>query len=129
MAIRDARSHRPLSSSRSRTGLALRLPAFAAVGVLGLGGALAAARTGAATPSEPATDPGFVEGRWTLQVEDGEPIDEMLDEARIRTRRFARRQMKWFGRDPRIDWIDLDAGGSVRHDQAIEQAIARVSAA
>ena len=25
-----------------------------------------------------------------------------------RTRRFARRQQRWFGRDPRITWFDLD---------------------
>ena len=26
----------------------------------------------------------------------------------IRDRRFARRQEKWFRRDPRIEWMDLD---------------------
>ena len=62
-------------------------------------------------------------------VEGGEPLDEMLDEARLRTRRFARRQLKWFGRDPRIEWVELDADGSVRHERAIERAIALAAAA
>lgn len=36
-------------------------------------------------------------------------LDEALDEARRRTRRFARRQQRWFGRDTRIHWIPIDA--------------------
>lgn len=35
-------------------------------------------------------------------------LDEALDLARTRTRRFARRQHKWFRRDPRIAWVDVD---------------------
>ena len=61
-------------------------------------------------------------------LEEGERLDEMLEEARVRTRRFARRQLKWFGRDPRIEWIELDATGTVRHDRAIERAIALAAA-
>ncbi len=33
-------------------------------------------------------------------------LDEAFDAAVRRTRRFARRQRKWFGRDPRVRWID-----------------------
>lgn len=33
-------------------------------------------------------------------------LDEAVDLAVRRTRRFSRRQEKWFRRDPRIDWID-----------------------
>lgn len=33
-------------------------------------------------------------------------VDEALDLARQRTRRFARRQQRWFRRDPRILWLD-----------------------
>ncbi|MGB5759401.1 MAG: tRNA (adenosine(37)-N6)-dimethylallyltransferase MiaA [Acidimicrobiales bacterium] len=37
-------------------------------------------------------------------------LDEAVDEARRRTKRFARRQQRWFRRDPRITWFDaLDA--------------------
>jgi tRNA dimethylallyltransferase len=33
-------------------------------------------------------------------------LDEAADEAVRRTRRFARRQLRWFRRDPRIAWLD-----------------------
>jgi tRNA dimethylallyltransferase len=36
----------------------------------------------------------------------GEPLDAALDDAVVRTRRFAVRQERWFRRDPRIRWID-----------------------
>ncbi|HET9443909.1 MAG TPA: tRNA dimethylallyltransferase, partial [Acidimicrobiales bacterium] len=39
-------------------------------------------------------------------VVDGEPLEERVAEAVRRTRRFARRQEAWFGRDPRITWYD-----------------------
>ena len=34
-------------------------------------------------------------------------LDEALELARLRTRQFARRQERWFRRDPRIRWLDL----------------------
>ena len=41
---------------------------------------------------------------------DGEcTLDEALEEAKKRTRRFARRQQRWFRRDPRIRWFDAGA--------------------
>lgn len=36
------------------------------------------------------------------------PLDQAVDTAVRRTRRFARRQQRWFGRDPRIRWIPTD---------------------
>ena len=36
-------------------------------------------------------------------------LDEALDLAVARTRRFARRQERWFRRDPRIHWLDAPA--------------------
>ena len=36
-------------------------------------------------------------------------LDEALDLAIVRTRRFARRQERWFRRDPRIRWLDAPA--------------------
>jgi len=39
-------------------------------------------------------------------VEDGEDVDEMVSLAVTRTRQFARRQERWFRRDPRIRWVD-----------------------
>jgi tRNA dimethylallyltransferase len=35
-------------------------------------------------------------------------FDEAMAEARRRTKRFARRQERWFRRDPRITWFDAD---------------------
>lgn len=43
-----------------------------------------------------------LEGRCTLE--------EALDAAVTRTRRFARRQERWFRRDPRVVWIDASSG-------------------
>lgn len=37
--------------------------------------------------------------------------DEAYERAEIRTRRFARRQIKWFERDPRIEWLDGENAG------------------
>ena len=41
-------------------------------------------------------------------IEGGQPLEMALDIAKQRTRRFARRQQRWFRRDPRIEWFDLD---------------------
>jgi len=41
-------------------------------------------------------------------VEGGVPLADAVEEAVRRTRAFARRQMAWFRRDPRIVWIDPD---------------------
>lgn len=45
-------------------------------------------------------------------VEHGASLDDALEEAKLRTRRFARRQIKWYRRDPRIQWIDVDGSSS-----------------
>ncbi len=39
-------------------------------------------------------------------LEQGVPLDEAVEQAMRRTRTFARRQLAWFGRDPRIVWVD-----------------------
>jgi tRNA dimethylallyltransferase len=41
-------------------------------------------------------------------LEHGTPLGEAVDHAVRRTRRFARRQQRWFGRDPRITWLPVD---------------------
>ena len=45
-------------------------------------------------------------------------LDEAVATTKLRTRRFSRRQDKWFRRDPRIRWVDagrdpLDAAGEI----------------
>lgn len=37
-----------------------------------------------------------------------------LELAKTRTRRFARRQQRWFRRDPRIEWFDADGDGMTK---------------
>ncbi len=39
-------------------------------------------------------------------IEDGVPLDDAVEHALSRTREFARRQWRWFRRDPRIHWLD-----------------------
>lgn len=56
-------------------------------------------------------------------VEEGELLEDVLTDALHRTHRFARRQMKWYRRDPRIEWVDVDAAGPVDHTGVIERAI------
>ena len=43
-------------------------------------------------------------------VEEGVPLADALELAVTRTRRFARRQERWFRRDPRISWLDPPPG-------------------
>lgn len=45
-------------------------------------------------------------------------LDEALDEAIRRTRRFARRQQRWFRRDPRIAWFEATAGDLIDQVEA-----------
>jgi tRNA dimethylallyltransferase len=47
-------------------------------------------------------------------LEAGTSVDEALEETVRRTRAFARRQLRWFRRDPRIQWDDDEAGGRAR---------------
>lgn len=42
-------------------------------------------------------------------VEHGVALDDAVELAVVRTRRFARRQERWFRRDPRIAWLDPPA--------------------
>ena len=43
-------------------------------------------------------------------VEEGVPLQDAVDRAVSRTRRFARRQRVWFRRDPRISWYAPEGG-------------------
>jgi tRNA dimethylallyltransferase len=47
-------------------------------------------------------------------LRDGTSVDEALEETIRRTRSFARRQLRWFRRDPRIAWDDGEDGGRAR---------------
>ncbi len=43
-------------------------------------------------------------------IEDGVRLDEALAESLRRTKSFARRQWRWFRRDPRVIWLDHSKG-------------------
>jgi tRNA dimethylallyltransferase len=51
-------------------------------------------------------------------VEDGLDLEEQIKAAITRTRRFARRQERWFRRDPRVIWIDGDTPEDLRAPMA-----------
>lgn len=49
-------------------------------------------------------------------------LEEAVEQVVVRTRQFAVRQLRWFGRDPRIRWVDIE------HDPVAEAAPAVVEA-
>jgi len=51
-------------------------------------------------------------------VEEGVDLDEAVDLAVGRTRKFARRQRSWFRRDPRIEWLRADDPTTLREPLA-----------
>jgi tRNA dimethylallyltransferase len=50
-------------------------------------------------------------------------LDEALAEAVTRTRRFARRQQRWFRRDPRLTWVRVRAGSGHDPVDAVQAAL------
>lgn len=42
-------------------------------------------------------------------LEGDSSLDEAVEQIVVRTRQFAVRQLRWFQRDPRVRWIDVDA--------------------
>ncbi len=52
-------------------------------------------------------------------IEDGQPLDECVEEAVRRTRTLARRQASWFRRDPRLVWAKPGADAVDRVDRAL----------
>ena len=48
-------------------------------------------------------------------------LDEAVDEAMAATRKFARRQDRWFRRDPRIEWFDVGDEPMVVLDQVLDR--------
>lgn len=51
--------------------------------------------------------------------------DEAYEQIAMRTKRLARKQMGWFGRDPRIHWLRADRDGLVERALAIVEAADR----
>ena len=42
-------------------------------------------------------------------------LQEAVEETKIRTRRFARRQVAWFQADARVKWFTSDRSGAAAH--------------
>jgi tRNA dimethylallyltransferase len=57
---------------------------------------------------EPMTGHGYREAARYLAGE--WPLQQAIDVTVLRTRQYARRQMTWFRRDPRITWLDAGVG-------------------
>jgi len=55
----------------------------------------------------------YVRGEWSLE--------EAVRRLKRDTRRFAKRQLTWFGADPRIKWIDAAPGEPARAAEAIRE--------
>ncbi|HEU5003478.1 MAG TPA: tRNA (adenosine(37)-N6)-dimethylallyltransferase MiaA [Actinomycetota bacterium] len=58
----------------------------------------------------------FLDGDCTLE--------ESVMAIKVRTRRFARRQERWFGADPRVAWFNADAAGAAAALRAGREAAA-----
>jgi tRNA dimethylallyltransferase len=52
-------------------------------------------------------------------LEDGVPLEAAVEAVVARTKRFARRQVRWFRRDPRVRWLD----GTVSTSQLAQMAV------
>ncbi len=61
----------------------------------------------------------------TAHVRDGCPLGEAVDLATRRTRRFSRRQDKWFRRDPRVAWVDAEGDSAVTLAERIMSDVAQ----
>ena len=59
-------------------------------------------------------------------IEEGHPLDVALDDAIVRTRRFARRQRKWHRRDPRIEWHQPDDSGELDYSTVVDRVAALI---
>src|SRR5690606_36373555 len=58
-------------------------------------------------------------------LEHGTPLDAAVEHAVRRTRRFARRQQRWWARDPRVEWLPTSPSAG---DGVDENALALLSA-
>jgi tRNA dimethylallyltransferase len=59
-----------------------------------------------------------------LRYLDGDITEtEARDEIVRATRRFARRQMSWFRRDPRVEWLPIDTASDERGEGIMERAL------
>lgn len=61
---------------------------------------------------------------------DGElTLDEAVQQVAVRTRQFAVRQLRWFGRDPRVRWVDVEVDAVAEAAPLVEAALERATPA
>ncbi|MBA3399268.1 MAG: tRNA (adenosine(37)-N6)-dimethylallyltransferase MiaA, partial [Acidimicrobiia bacterium] len=53
----------------------------------------------------------------------GTTLDDAVKRIVVRTRQFAVRQERWYRRDPRIRWIDVDADPVAAAAPSVTQAL------
>jgi tRNA dimethylallyltransferase len=82
-----------------------RVDAMIASGLLGEVETLLAAGYGTALTATQAI--GYKE--LVAVLTEGTPLDEAVDAIKRATRRYAKRQLTWFGADPRVSWLDVTA--------------------
>ena len=56
-------------------------------------------------------------------------LDEAVGQVIVRTRQFAVRQLRWFGRDPRVEWIDVEHDPVAEVAPAVRSALERADRA
>jgi tRNA dimethylallyltransferase len=61
-------------------------------------------------------------------LEHATPLEDALDTAVRRTRRFARRQLRWFRRDPRIEWVPVAASAPAGSPERAHNPLAAIEA-
>jgi tRNA dimethylallyltransferase len=107
-----------LRRSRSALGerISARFEAMLAEGLMAEVEALAARPAGLSRTAAQAL--GYKE---LLAHLDGQcSFEEAVDLAAARTRRFAVRQLRWFERDPRIRWVDMETDGTDALAQVVQ---------
>jgi tRNA dimethylallyltransferase len=52
-------------------------------------------------------------------------LDEAVERVIVRTRQFAARQDRWFRRDPRVQWIEIEGDAVAEAVPVIEERLAR----
>jgi tRNA dimethylallyltransferase len=55
-------------------------------------------------------------------LREGRALEDCVAETFVRTRRFAVRQERWFGRDPRVHWIDVVPGRRSDMSEVVDAA-------
>ncbi len=84
---------------------------------------LALAKTGYGKDLERIKALGYMEVLEYLS--EGRALGDVIEQVKISTRHYARRQMMWFRRDPRIQWLEL--GAEETPDETCDRILEKIS--